>query len=232
IKALINTPSGTFNDLKDKNDKLAKENRRLEKCLFSAEDKIKELENIIRELKRVNAELENLNKTPTYVTKQQNTEVIGSANSSKQQNQEVEDKKEQIKQEQTAKETLTVSTDTASSEGSITPKEETSVVPAPEVIMYASFPRSAGNRVYFSDLKENKDDDSFFELKISSANGRATFRPLEFMKIRNFDSAMAVMVTDGVKPNVAAVVLGIEPGEAHVEEKDYFIDKLATIKLA
>ncbi len=112
------------------------------------------------------------------------------------------------------------------------PKEEPKVESPRERMMYASFPRSAGNSIYFSDLSENRVDDSYFELKVSVASGKATFKPLDFMKIRNYDPAMAAMLTDGVKPNVASTVIGIEPGKAHLEGKDWIIDNLAKIKLA
>lgn len=95
---------------------------------------------------------------------------------------------------------------------------------------YASFPRVAGGCVYFSDLSAGKVEDSYFELKIS--NDKATFRPLDFLRIRNFDSAMAAMCTTGVKPHVASTVIGVEPGQAHLEGKDWIIDKPANIKLA
>lgn len=101
-----------------------------------------------------------------------------------------------------------------------------------EVIMYASFPRTAGGSIYFSDLTENLVADSYFELKISNVNGKATFKPLDFMKIRNYDPAMVAMLTDGVKPNVASTVLCIEPGKAHVEGNVWIIDNPAKIKLA
>jgi hypothetical protein len=101
-----------------------------------------------------------------------------------------------------------------------------------EITMYASFPRTAGSSIYFSDLSENRGDDSYFELKISVIYGKATFKPIDFMKIRNYDPAMAAMLTEGVKPNVASTVLGIEPGKAHIEGKDWIIDKPAKIKLA
>lgn len=100
-----------------------------------------------------------------------------------------------------------------------------------ERTMYASFPRSAGIRIYFSDLSENRVEDSYFELKVSAVSGKATFKPLDFMKIRNYDPAMAAMLTEGVKPNVASTVIGIEPGNAHIEGKDWIIDNLAKIKL-
>lgn len=101
-----------------------------------------------------------------------------------------------------------------------------------QIIRYASFPRSAGSNSYFSDLTESLADDSYFELKISEDTGEAIFRPLDFMKIRNYDPAMAAMTTEGVKPNMASTILGIEPGKAHLEGKDWIIDKPATIKLA
>lgn len=114
---------------------------------------------------------------------------------------------------------------------SVVLKKEPKVGSPMEKTMYASFPRSAGSNIYFSDLLENRVDDSYFELKVSVASGKATFKPLNFMKIRNYDPAMAVMLTEGVKPNVASAVIGIEPGTAHIEGKDWIIDSLATIKL-
>lgn len=99
------------------------------------------------------------------------------------------------------------------------------------ITMYASFPRLAGSSVYFSDLSENLADDSYFELKVSNELGKATFKPINFMKIRNYDEAMAAMRTEGAKPNVATTVLEIKPGEAHKEENDWIIDDFATIKL-
>lgn len=102
----------------------------------------------------------------------------------------------------------------------------------PQVMRYASFPRSAGSNSYFSDLTLNLADDSYFELRVSDGTGEATFKPLDFMKIRNYDPAMAAMVTEGVKPNVASTILNIEPGKAHLDGKDWIIDKPAIIKLA
>lgn len=101
-----------------------------------------------------------------------------------------------------------------------------------EMTMFASFPRSAGTRTYFSDLSEKRNDDSYFELVISNVTGKATFKPLDFMKIRNYDPAMYAILTDGVKPNVASSVIGMEPGTAHIEGNDWIIDNLAKIKLA
>ena len=60
----------------------------------------------------------------------------------------------------------------------------------------------------------------------------ASFKPLDFMKIRNYDPAMAAILTDGVKPNVASTVVGVEPGDAYLEGNDWIIKKLAKIKLA
>ncbi len=113
-------------------------------------------------------------------------------------------------------------------DSAIDPKSES----PKEMTMYASFPRSADSSIYFSDLSENRVDDSYFELKVNIASGKASFRPLDFMKIRNYDPAMAAMLTEGIKPNVASTVLGIEPGKAHIEGKDWIIDNPAKIKLA
>jgi len=115
---------------------------------------------------------------------------------------------------------------TKEAEKQIPPKNET------QSIMYASFPRSAGSRSYFSDLSENLVDDSYFELKVSLSSGKATFKPLDFMKIRNYDPAMAAILTEGVKPNLAVSIIGIESGVAHMEGKDWIIDVPAKIKLA
>ena len=90
--------------------------------------------------------------------------------------------------------------------------------------MYASFPRYAGNRSYFSDLTENVVDDSYFELKISRDGNNVVFKPLNFMKIRNYDSAMSAVRTEGVKPNVASSISGIESGKGHMEGKECIID--------
>ena len=115
----------------------------------------------------------------------------------------------------------------------VAPIEEVSEKALPkEVTMYASFPRSAGNCIYFSDLTEIIGDDSYFELKISKDKNTATFRPLDFMKIRNYDAAMIAILTDGVKPNAASSVIGIENGKVHKEGSDWIIDTPAKIKLA
>lgn len=221
--------------MKTKHEKLKKEHSSLLDKFSSYKDiesKYLKQRNTIDELKREIAEQNKLlEKEPACVEDQQFTTVVLPANFSRQQNQEAASKQEQTKQEQAAKETVPITTEISSSE-TITTKEESLVVPVKEVIMYASFPRSAGSNIYFSDLTENRVDDSFFELKISNANGKATFKPLDFMKIRNYDPAMVAMLTDGVKPNVASIVLGIEPGMAHIEGKDWIIDNPAKIKLA
>ena len=100
------------------------------------------------------------------------------------------------------------------------------------VIRYASFPRSAGSNIYFSDLTANLEDDSFFELKSFDGTDEAIFKPLDFMKIRNYDPAMAAITTEGVKPNMASTIVSIEPGKAHLDGKDWIIDKPANIYLA
>lgn len=127
----------------------------------------------------------------------------------------------------TAKNTVTLNSGNRQNEVRTT-KETPPVVQ----VMYASFPRSAGSSIYFTDLTANIVEDSFFELKLSKDNNKATFKPLDFMKIRNYDPAMVAMITEGVKPNVASTVLGIEPGTAHIEGKDWIIDNPAKIKLA
>ena len=99
------------------------------------------------------------------------------------------------------------------------------------VTRYASFPRSAGSSIYFSDLSDKLADDSYFELRISNETGIASFRPLDFMKIRNYDPAMAAIQTDGVKPNVASSVVGIEAGQARLEGNDWIINEPAKVKL-
>lgn len=99
------------------------------------------------------------------------------------------------------------------------------------ITKYASFPRSAGSTIYFSDLTDKLADDSYFELRISNETGKATFRPLDFMKIRNYDPAMAAIQTDGVKPNVASSVVGIEAGKARLEGNDWIINEPAKVKL-
>lgn len=101
-----------------------------------------------------------------------------------------------------------------------------------ETIMYASFPRNAENSIYFSELTQFKNEESYFELRVSKETGKATFKPINFLQIRNYDSAMSVIQPEGAKPNVAEKVIGVEPGTAHLEGNDWFIDSLVKIKLA
>lgn len=101
-----------------------------------------------------------------------------------------------------------------------------------QITMYSSFPRSAGSTIYFSDLTDKLVDDSYFELRISSDKVNASFRPLDFMKIRNYDPAMAAILTEGVKPNVASSVVKVEMGEACLEGNDWIIKRLAKVRLA
>lgn len=200
-------------------------------------EKLKEekrgLKQQIRELER---EIDELNKRdgiePTLYGAEETTTIIQDPNLSESESEEGPATSQSSAQE------------TASTEGVQEPNEEpkeelksdsTSEPKAEspkEIIMYASFPRSAESRNYFSDLSENRVDDSYFELKVDAASGKATFRPLDFMKIRNYDSAMAAMFTEGAMPNVASIVQGIEPGKAHKEGKDWIIDNPAKIKLA
>lgn len=100
------------------------------------------------------------------------------------------------------------------------------------VTMYASMARQVDNRAYFSDISDNIKDDSYFVLTIHKSSETATYKPLDFMKIRGYDPVMSAIRTEGAKPHAATAVLSIEPGEAHLEGKDWFIDKYTTIKLA
>lgn len=98
--------------------------------------------------------------------------------------------------------------------------------------LYASFPRSAGSLVYFSDVSEKLCEESHFELNVSADGTKATFRPMDFMKIRNVDEAMNGIVTEGVRANLAQLVTSVVAGKAHRENKDWIIDEQAIVKLA
>lgn len=238
-----------FSYQRDKDDygKVILENISLKNEIEVLEARIKGLEEKVRNLTRDNEELNKLfgnepapNVTETGTTvittstipesKQEertNNDSTKSSMSTAQDVASIEDEqkenvlKEESKSEPSVEEPNTDITEGKPKGGS--PKEKT---------MYASFPRSAGSSIYFSDLSDKLLDDSYFELTISIASGKASFRPLDFMKIRNYDPAMAAMLTEGVKPNVASTVIGIEPGKAHIEGKDWIIDNLAKIKLA
>lgn len=197
------------------------------------------LKHQIRELER---EIDELNKRegiePTIYGVEETTTIIQDPNLPESKSEEGPTDKAPTETSQSSAQ------ETASTEGVQEPNEEpkeelksdfTSEPKAEspkEIIMYASFPRSVESRNYFSDLSENRIDDSYFELKVDVVSGKATFKPLDFMKIRNYDPAMAAMLTEGVKPNAASTVLGIEPGKAHIEGKDWIIDNPAKIKLA
>ena len=182
------------------------------------EDEISTLKDENKELKRQNQELDYRNSrgTSDTITK----DAVVDANPSP-----IDTKKDDNQKKDATKDSENITEKKKPS----TPKVPT----ANEIMMYASFPRSAGSSVYFSDLTENNVEDSYFELKISKSTGKATFKPLDFLKIRNFDPAMVVIRTEGVKPNVASAVTGIKPGEAHLEEdKEWIVDTPAIIKLS
>lgn len=101
-----------------------------------------------------------------------------------------------------------------------------------ELIKYADFPRSSGSMIYFTDVSETKNDDSFFELEIDASGQKATFKPLDFLKIRGVDEAMLAIKTEGVRPNLANSVIGITPGTAVLEGDVWKIKEQAKIKLA
>ena len=99
-----------------------------------------------------------------------------------------------------------------------------------DVKMFASFPRLAENRQYFSELTD-REEGAYFELMVSKETGKATFKPINFLQIRNYDSAMSVIQTEGAKPNVATNILSVKPGTAHIEDDVWIIDSLVKIQL-
>ena len=212
------------------------------------ENEKKRLEKRINDLTRENNELKKLlEDTPAPVVTEKSQTVISTpnnpnadfkevpldnitTNSSHALDQNVESA-EETQEVNAPKEDMTIESPKEEKEEEPS-KEESNVEPPKEITMYASFPRTADNRIYFSDLSENIVEDSYFQLIVSMASGKATFKPLDFMRIRNYDPAMAAMCTEGVKPSAASTVLGIEHGKAHIEGKDWIIDNLAKIKLA
>lgn len=182
------------------------------------EDEISTLKDENKELKRQNQELDYRNSRGTSDTITKDSVVDDNPSP-------IDTKKDDDQKKDATKDSENIT---------VKEKPSTPKIPAAnEIMMYASFPRSAGSSVYFSDLTENNVEDSYFELKISKSTGKATFKPLDFLKIRNFDPAMVVIRTEGVKPNVASAVTGIKPGEAHLEEdKEWIVDKPAIIKLS
>jgi hypothetical protein len=217
-----------YSDLMQANSKLTRTNEDLKHKNVDLEQKVRDLTRDNDELNKLNGIDPVLNDTETTTT------VIPDSNLSESGPKEGYADNAPIQASQSSAQKVAPSevvqepTEEPKTESKADPKTDSSK----EMTMYSSFPRSAGNNIYFSDLSENRADDSYFELKISIASGKATFKPLDFMKIRNYDPAMAAMLTEGVKPNVASTVLGIEHGKAHIEGKDWIIDKPAKIKLA
>ena len=233
---------------KDDYGKVIIDNSNLKNVIENLEIKIEDLEKKIKDLTRDNEELNKLlGNEPTHNVAGTVTTVIPTSTIPE------SEQKEEPENNDSSKSSISITQDVASveveqkkNERKEDPKPEPSVEEPntditeeepggespKEKTMYASFPRSAGSSIYFSDLTDKLLDDSYFELTISIASGKASFRPLDFMKIRNYDPAMAAMLTEGVKPNVASTVIGIEPGKAHIEGKDWIIDNLAKIKLA
>ena len=192
------------------------------------------LEQRVRDLKRDNDELNKLfGEAPAPNDIEVSTTAISDSTSTESESEEPDDKASSETTQSSAKEiapseVVQEPNEESKSDSTTEPKVES----PKEKTMYASFPRSAESRNYFSDLSEHRGDDSYFELKVDVASGKASFKPLDFMKIRNYDPAMAAMLTEGVKPNMALTVLGIEYGIAHKEGKDWIIDTPAKIKLA
>lgn len=199
--------------------------------ILELQDKINDLKTRISELTRDNDELDKLRgKDHTQTTEEKTSIPVSSTNVPKENSKEETSNVDVKKVEQPNKEEAI---DAAVEQERAIPNEKAMVVENPkEETLYASFPRSAGNRIYFSDLTEIRCEDSYFELRISKVTGKAVFKPLDFMKIRNYDPAMIAMLTEGAKPNVASSVIGVESGTAHIEGMDWIIDNLAKIKLA
>ena len=254
LKSKCNKVDKEYKDLYIKYSKVEEKHKdaclhiiKLQQTIDELKENIKKLEQKIKDLTRDNDELNKLlgNEPAPNVTETVTTVIATStipeskpkeeptsndstkSSTSTAQDVAVEDEqKEKERKEDQKSESSVVEPNTDLTE------EKTKGESPKEKTMYASFPRSAGSSIYFSDLSDKLLDDSFFELTISIASGKATFRPLDFIKIRNYDPAMAAMLTEGIKPNFASTVIGIEPGKAHIEGKDWIIDKLAKIKLA
>ena len=249
------TQEKDFDDLKiqyqrhkDDYGKVIIDNSNLKNVIENLKIKIKDLEKKIKDLTRDNEELNKLpgNEPAPNVTETVTTVVATPTIPGPQQKEESTSNDSTKSSTSTTQDVVSVEAEqkengpeeNSKSESSVEEpntdltKEKPKVDSPKERTMYASFPRSAGSNIYFSDLSDKLLDDSYFELTISIASGKASFRPLDFMKIRNYDPAMAAMLTEGVKPNVASTVIGIEPGKAHIEGKDWIIDNLAKIKLA
>lgn len=110
--------------------------------------------------------------------------------------------------------------DSSTKEKSDETKEKTSVktpatAPQKKVVRYAPCPLSNGEKTCFTDLTAEKDDESLFVLEITG--DIAYFKPIDFKSIRNFDDAMAVVDTEGAKPNVATKAKIKSLGNAYKE---------------
>lgn len=229
-KLIAEKNSGNESHYKQEYENILKENDNLEKKVANLKNEKFDLEQKVKELTRANDEL---NRIIVYGsgTKLPITHNADNPTS----NKPVSETNDDSVNENQRDSFQTSSQDSVSEEmggDRNVLKEKFQVESFNGKTMYASFPRLAGNSVYFSDLSENLADDSYFELKVSNELKKATFKPIDFMKIRNYDEAMAAMRTEGAKPNVATTVLEIKPGEAHQEGKDWIIKYFATIKLA
>lgn len=130
-----------------------------------------------------------------------------------------------------SEETSSGAINTASQEGN-NKKQTKHELKLSRLIKYADFPRSSGSMIYFTDVSETKNDDSFFELEIDASGQNAIFKPLDFLKIRGVDEAMLAITTEGVRPNLANSVVGITPGTVVLEGDVWKIKQQAIIKLA
>lgn len=199
--------------LKRKNDELARENAELNKLVGNEPEPIVEVDTPKKDSIKVKADEQPKNDVSKNEAKVEEVQ------------------KSSVNNEQAAEQNVVVTIVEPEPKDS-KPEPQPQTPTAKDATMYASFPRSAGSSVYFSDLTENLADDSYFEIKISNTSGKATFKPLDFMKIRNFDVAWNAMISEGVKPAAATSVCGIEPGKAHKEGNDLIVDNPAKIKLA
>lgn len=229
-KLIAEKNSGNESHYKQEYDNICRENDNLEKRVANLKNEKFDLEQKVKELKR---EKDELNRIIVYGSgsKPPITHNADNPTSSKPISETNDDSVNEAQRESFQPSSQNPVSEKAGEDRNVL-KEKLKVDLFNGKTMYASFPRLAGNSVYFSDLSENLADDSYFELKVSNELKKARFKPIDFMKIRNYDEAMAAMRTEGAKPNVATTVLEIKPGEAHQEGKDWIINDFATIKLA
>lgn len=97
--------------------------------------------------------------------------------------------------------------------------------------LYATTPRSGGGILYFAGLNDSQSEDSYFELKITSKDDVAEFWPLDFMKIRNLDSAMKAIQHTGANPREASGATLEKTGRARRDGERWIIETPARIKL-